>query len=642
MAKIPGTNQFGHQTPNVQRGGVNTSGVTQGLESIENLGRVGADIASQIEKNRLNVETARNVTEAINRIDEREFQLLNEDRDYTTQVDRYQSFYRDMESEYQKKYRGRIEHFNQWKGEVERYAFRKGLNIKSAAMTSEMGRQKSVLGTTLSEVSGIAIRGDEDQYNEAVTKAISLIDDAKENGILDDTERATLQQKFRNELSRGKVQQDINNDPALALSRVREGHYAGLNAQEQSMFEARAMSALSQRKNLADHELTKQSTETLSDTLIALKNGYDVTNDEIANGRNAAKVLGKEEDFEVALAASHYILLPKSERDGLPDSLQGVDNAEMRSALESANATIERELEKDGYAFAVAQGVIEHTPIDPANPQSIAARLSNVEYLRQHYGREISPLTDAEADMFTQILPTLSPGQKTQWALAFGSSNAIWEQIDKKNAETFAMVGAIGDKAVMDAVFKGQQRLSDKLASSVTPGQYLSVFDEHVADVYTGKDRKAMLEASLAHYAGTSDSSDFKPDDFKESIEAVSGGIGKINGHKIELPRGVSEDDFEDYIDDFSVNAVEAFGGVWGMTSEQAAEVIRESKIESIGNNRYIAVQPPPSRWFGSSDERGAVLMAADGKQPFVFNFDPGLHAEDQARKRVDRRGRPL
>jgi len=248
MPMFPGGDQFGNAIPNVQTGSPDVRGVTVGIESIGNLAKVGAGIAMQIDQNRRRLEVAEMATEAVNRIDEKEQYFFQEDRDYSTQVDRYQKFYKDLESEYQKRF-DNTSSFNAWKGEVERYAFRKGLSIRSKSLQSEMERQKAVLGSTLSELSNIALRGGDEQYREVLDKADALINDAYDNGVLDESDKVKAAQGFHNQLSRGKVQQDINSDPVLALDKIRENLYGGLNAEEQSMYEARALSAISRADN---------------------------------------------------------------------------------------------------------------------------------------------------------------------------------------------------------------------------------------------------------------------------------------------------------------------------------------------------------------------------------------------------------
>jgi len=216
-------------------------------------------------------------------------------------------------------------------------------------------------------------------------------------------------------------------------------------------------------------------------------------------------------------------------------------------------------------------------------------------------------------------LDLMSPTDKTQLAMTLGDAPAVWKQLDAKNAGLFAMTGAIGDPSIMENVFKGQELIKSGLSSTISKADYLPEFDDIVGSVYVGKDRRDMLSASMAYYAATADNPDFDSSDFEDAVQAVSGGIAKINGNKIELPRGVDEDDFDDFIDEFSPTSVEVFGGVWGMKNEEAAELIQKSALVSVGANQYNVRLDDGSR-----------LFSAAGDKPLVISFDAELLEADQ------------
>lgn len=624
--------QMGVQTPRPLTGAADTRGITQGVDAIGRLAQVTAGVALEVKANRERVETARATADAVKAIEEQARYFMEEDRDYATQGERYGQFYKGLESQYQKQFKNNPRMFEAWQQNVDMFAFRKGLAVHSSAMERDMQAQQSTLSSTLNDISGIAVRGDDVQYRESVDRGLALIDQSFDSGVIDERERDKMRQGFQNELARGKVRQDINADPNQALENIRAAKYGGLSADEQSQFEAMALSAIGQSRNKANHQLMKHSKELVSDTLLSFENGYPVSDEEYSAAEQAAALIGREEDLRVARSASKYMLMPKAERDGLPGSIKGVQNAELRLALEKADETITRELDKDGYAFAVRQGVVDRVQIDIQNPATVAARLDQVEYLKSHYGREISPLTNEEADMVVAALPAMTPAVKTQMAMAFGSSNEIWKQLDKKNAGLFAMVGAIGDPNVMGEVFKGQALLQSKMVDLAdTRAELLQAFDDAVGDVYVGRDRVAMFEAAQAYYAAQNgpgaERGFFSSDSFEDAIAAVSGGIGTVRGRKVELPRGVDEGDFEDFVDGIDADMVKAFGGVWSMGNERAAEVIRKGSVVSVGSNRYAV------------EVDGAMLVTNQG-EPFMFSFDAQALEEIRKRPTGGRRGR--
>lgn len=612
-----GYGQLGNETLTPQKGIPSVSGLNQEADALARLAQTGAKTYAEIQQNRENMKMAKASAEFAKEIESKEFEFRHEDSDYSTQDKRYQEFVQELYQAYEQQFNDpRL--FNQFKQNTDKFVFDKGINIKSNALKSDALEQQAILQSTLNDISGLAIRGDQDQFDDSVAKAEGLIDHAHEIGVLDTSEREASLQSFKNGLSRGKVRQDINLDPNAALEKIRNNEYAALSAEEQSQFEAMAMSKIAQNQNKASGDAKRQAAELVSDTILSLNNGYIVQDQELAAARAASSLIGKQEDLEIALSASKFVTMPKSVRDEIPGTIDGVNNAELRDALEAANETIERELDKDGYAFAVKQRVIEEVPLDLSDPKSIQGRLDQTEYLRQHYGRSVSPLTEPEADLLVEALPSMSPRQKVKLAQVLGPAEAVWAQLDKKNSGLFAMTGAIGDPQVMENIFKGQQMVKDKLVGTISQQDYLPVFDDYVSDVYTGKDRRQMLDAALAYYAATTGSQDFDSGDFEDAIEAVSGGIGRINGHKIELPRGIAEDEFEDFIDNISAETVKQFGSVWSLSDDNAARLIRDGQIVSYASNKYMVLV------------NDAVLMNAQNNEPFLFSFDKEIMERDK------------
>jgi hypothetical protein len=183
------------------------------------------------------------------------------------------------------------------------------------------------------------------------------------------------------------------------------------------------------------------------------------------------------------------------------------------------------------------------------------------------------------------------------------------------------MAGATGDKDLMSIVFKGQELLKNKVVKAPSNTDYLMVTDEYLGDVYDPTDKAATIEAAKAHYAATAGNQVvFDETAWDESLAAVTGGISEINGHKLELPRGVDEDNFENFIDSFSPDDVETFGGVMGYTKEQAAEVIQDARIKSIGSNEYVVMTNDVQALFKSNGE------------PFILSFTPEIQAKQEAK----------
>ena len=81
------------------------------------------------------------------------------------------------------------------------------------------------------------------------------------------------------------------------------------------------------------------------------------------------------------------------------------------------------------------------------------------------------------------------------------------------------------------------------------------------------------------------------------------------------------EDTFDDFIEEYSGLQVEALGGVLGFTDNQAANVIQNGKIKSIGANKYIVMT-----------DKAQALFKKDGK-PLVIEFTAEVQAQQEAAK---------
>ena len=266
---------------------------------------------------------------------------------------------------------------------------------------------------------------------------------------------------------------------------------------------------------------------------------------------------------------------------------------------------------EDGYSLGVKQGLIPSTPLDIGDADSFNARLQQANLLSSHYGVDVSPLSDGEATGLSDSIPDMTPMEKIELAATLKASPAVWGQLDKKNAGQFAMAGATGDIPVMSAIFKGQELLKQKLVKALKQDDYLADFNDVVEGVYGPQDRRAILDAAISHYSSTSSGAidgNYDSGDFEASLAAVTGGIGKVNGFNLELPRGVSDDDFDDYIDHLQPDNIAEMGGIANYSDGAAVEAIQQGRVRSIGSNQYMV------------ETNGGTLFGNDGK-PFIFSY---------------------
>ena len=333
------------------------------------------------------------------------------------------------------------------------------------------------------------------------------------------------------------------------------------------------------------------------------------------------KNINKTAAFAVSSAADREAQLAEQMSTG---QIKDVDLAVM---LDSTNKKVNKAYQEDGYTMAVQQGIIQPTPLNLADPNTLQVRIGQTEVISQHSGFPTSPLTGNEAQSIADSLPTMTIEEQITLANTFQQAPAVWGQLAGKGAPLFAMVGAIGDEGVMQNVLLGKRELENKTVKSPTPKDYLADFNDIIGEVYGAGDKEAILSATLAHYAatGTDKTGEYNSGEFEESLKAITGGIGRVNDVKVELPRGVDEDALQDYFKDFDAQAVADAGGVQNMTNERAVEVISKSVPVSLGNGRYMM------------QREGATLFNDAGK-PFVIQYSEQEAANVSARADAGKR----
>ncbi len=372
--------------------------------------------------------------------------------------------------------------------------------------------------------------------------------------------------------------------------------------------------------------INKEASKALRQYEAAVSLGFEVGQQEKTRVKELVAGTSQQEQFDRINRIAAFSLLPIDERRVKLKELEtgNLDDVADLTAMLRANNEINKAAITDGYSLGVRQGLINEISFDPSDPLSFSLKADQAETLSEHYGVSVSPLTDGEANSLSANIDKMTVAEKVQLANTLNSSPAVWAQISPKNQQVFPMAGASGDNVLMATVFKGQELLSSKLVTAAKPSEYLSVSDKYLADVYGIQDKAAIIETAKAHYAATAGNTDMLDEEaWKTSLNAVTGGIGDVNGNKVELPRGVDEDTFEDFISNYSASQVDALGGVLGFTKEQAANVIQDGIIKSVGANKYIVMVNGTQ-----------ALFKADGT-PFIIEYTQEQQAQQEAKKFV-------
>jgi len=403
---------------------------------------------------------------------------------------------------------------------------------------------------------------------------------------------------------------------------------------EWAAFKSNAATELSRAKSIQDASqiaADKQAKKAITDYENSVSLGIDVDPEVKARVQGLVEGTEYQAQFERVNTVATYSVMPTKDRNQVlqraGEAASKLEGIEDYAALLSAEQKIRERLKKDAFQFGVDQGLVEFKPFDYADPNSLTERVSQADTLAEHYGVQVSPLTEVEVSNLANGINNMTVDEKMALANTLSQAPSLWGELDKKNQKAFAMAGAIGDPEIMRAVFQGQEMIREKLVQVPSKQDYLATFEDYVQDVYGTDDKAAIMQAAIAHYSAVQIPGElFDGGLFEESLNAVAGTMEEVNGFRTVMPRGVDPDQFETFIDNIDADYIESIGGVANMTTEMAVDVIKNSRLYATGENFYeVRVNGMQS------------LMKKDGT-PLVISYTPeaagGVSARDQARRR--------
>lgn len=473
------------------------------------------------------------------------------------------------------------------------------------------------------DILNAAREGNEDALNAHTAEAARLLDEGLQSNLLD----AATVNKFRDELARqvyvetqiGKVDRLLDDggveDAQEYIDNIKANKDYG--PQQHDAVKADLQTRVNKRKSalLAESQaLAKEARETVANYENAAALGYEVSPEEKAN---AYKIASGDEDLTQRLMSvdklSNFSVLPASDRSQMLTAAQTgqLDDVGEYDSMARVNAAINKQAIENGYQLGIQQGIIKPIALDVNNPDTLLARVKQADALSEHYGVDVSPITDGEAQSISNMIDEAATvDEKIQIAKTLAVAPNAWGMISKKNKGAFTVAGASGDESVMRAVFTGEELIKNKLATPPTSNDYLPALNDLVADIYSAQDKAAIAQAAVAYYAATTPTGMFDESAFIDAVESITGGIGEYNGYKLQLPRGVVEDDFEDFIDNIDTNFIMENGGVANTISNDIPDMIKSGRVISLGNNlytfQYNGLTPP---------------SAKDPSQPFTFSY---------------------
>ena len=370
------------------------------------------------------------------------------------------------------------------------------------------------------------------------------------------------------------------------------------------------------RLNAATTQISKEATKAVNDFTDAIGLGFSVSPEEASRVQGLVTTPEQQDKINVAQGiAAFSVMSAESRREIIANSQTGqLSDVQTYKQMIAKNDSLTTLAKKDGYALGVKQGLIKEVPFDISDPNSYLQREEQAQMLSDHYGVPVPPLNDSEATTLALAVNQMDASERTELANSFSPSSNIFAQLDEKGQGLFAFASSIGDEAVMKEIFLGMDIVNEGTQGKLPEG-YKDIFNDVVGNSLPAGAARQVLDAAIALEAYNKELS--TPSTFKDSIQRASGGIKEINNHKVLLPRGVNKNTFEDYIDDFTPENVESFGGILNHTPEQAARAVSNGRIISLGNNRY-AVMIGKNKDITATTPNDNPLLEP---QPFIFSY---------------------
>ena len=460
------------------------------------------------------------------------------------------------------------------------------------------------------EVSEISRSGDRLQAETSLLEYETLIDSQLAIGEIDLNVANEQKRQARIKLESGLLKSEFSAD--VEASNYTEAYKklrafdkpASFTPGEWESFKATAAAEIGRdqsiynaSKKVADQNAKKE----FKDYATAVSLGWKVSPEQTARVEQAVAGTDLAAELESTQRLAQYSLMPTSQRQTILSEADtgALEDASEYQKLLVTEQNIQKELAKDPLKFGSDQGIVDLDTFDPFSPESLTSRLSQAEIASTHYGIPVAPITDTEAQALSDQITKMTVPEKIALAETLQQAPEIWGTIAGKNQNVFAQAGAIGDRDIMQRVFEGQEAIALKTVQSPSAKDYLSPFEDYVGNVYGLEDKAANRDAALAYYAATQTPGlDFDEDLFIDSIEAVTGGIAEVNGYRTQLPRGIDEDRFDDFIDAIDEQFIEENGGlgfidpVTGRRNPYPEtyinDVIKNSQVTNKNNSEYL------------------------------------------------------
>ena len=488
------------------------------------------------------------------------------------------------------------------------------------------------------EVSEMARAGERDQAEVSLLEAATLIDSQLAIDAIDvataESQKRQLRINLEGEIFKSELDFDIeSSNYSEAYKKLREfDKPESFTADEWESFKSSAATDISRNKSIYDASrktIDENVRQDLKNIQTSYSLGWKVSPEDTLRVEQAVSGTPLQKEFERSQRLGQYSLMPTSERRTvMAQADTGIlKDAEEYAQLQVTESRIQAELTKDPLSFGSKQGLVDLVDFDWTDPDSLSARVNQAEGLSIHYGVDVPPITSGEAQALSNQISLMTAPEKVILANTLQQSPSIWGAIAGKNQAVFAQAGAIGNENIMTSIFQGQDELAAGNVVMPPKKEYFDAFNDYVGDVYNTEDKASTRQAVVAYYASLGPEQDFEPDLFQESMDAVTGGISTFNGYRLQLPRGIPEDKFEEFIDSIDEQYILDNGGIAGMSTAVALSAIKRSRISSVADNKYQVMADGYSALVKPSESTTEMPV------PFIIEYDESVIARARSRQ---------
>jgi len=378
----------------------------------------------------------------------------------------------------------------------------------------------------------------------------------------------------------------------------------------------------------------------------------------IGQTQNAMEAAARERKAELRAAAAEFrdradnaldtykewklagFPIPPKEEDRIHKLVKGTEYEARFTALKTQGESAAHILDKladDPLTFGAARLGVQVKPLKLDDPQlltqSLAERFEIGSKVKAAHGLTFTPLLTSEE------VKGLSAWLKKDANAGVDFMSGLSKKIGQKNAEGLAMqmakeapelstvmrYAAAGDVNTAKTIANGQELLKTKALKMPSEDEIRDFFWTEAEDSLRGLPNNAnevyeAFRAVYASYAASAGKQDgaidkgragwFSSDGLAvKAFKQIVGAQTEVNGYKVVLPRGVSEDTFLNSVKRIDAGYIKGIGGIAGLDDETAARRIRETgQFYLAGDGVYRVVV------------EGGMVLKKDGR-PLQLNM---------------------